>query len=105
MENNDELKEIGIKNCMFNYFDDIMTVGDFDLNVSLEEIWCKNILIYEISYLTFTCTKLLRIRFDKVDGFIKVRDGTRHLVLFGPERNDAIYNRIRYLRGQKSAIT
>ena len=38
MESNDELKEIGIKNCMFNYFDDIMTVGDFDLNVSLEEI-------------------------------------------------------------------
>ena len=50
MESNNELKEIGIKNCMFNYFDDIMTVGDFDLNVSLEEIWCKNILIYEISY-------------------------------------------------------
>ena len=28
----------------------------------------------------------LRIRFDKMDGFIKVCDGSRHLVKFGPER-------------------
>ena len=39
--------------------------------------------------------KLLRIRFDKVDGFIKVYDGNRSLVLFSPEKHDAIYNRIR----------
>ena len=43
--------------------------------------------------------------FDKVDGFITVYDGTRYLVLFGPEKNDAICNRIRYLISQKSGIT
>ena len=30
MERDDELKEIGIKNCTRSYFDDLMRVGDFD---------------------------------------------------------------------------
>ena len=50
-------------------------------------------------------SKPLSIRFDKVDGFIWVYDRTRYLVLFGPEKYDAIYNRIRYLISQKSGIT
>ena len=47
----------------------------------------------------------MRIRFDKIDGFIRVYDGTKYLVLFGPEKYDAIYNRIRYLISQRSGIT
>ena len=46
-----------------------------------------------------------RIRFDKVDGFIRVYDGTRYLVFFRDEKYNFIYNRIRYLIGVKSAIT
>ena len=34
--------------------------------------------------------KPLRIRFHKADGFIRVYDGTRYLVLFGPENYGAI---------------
>ena len=45
------------------------------------------------------------MRFNKVNGFIRVYDGTRHLVLFGPEKYDAIYNRTRYLANEKSDIT
>ena len=45
------------------------------------------------------------IRFNKVDELIRIYNGTRYLVLFGPEKNDAIYNRIRYLISQKSGIT
>ena len=41
--------------------------------------------------------KLLCIRFDKIDGFIRIYDRTRYLVLFGSEKHDSIYNRIRYL--------
>ena len=44
--------------------------------------------------------KPLRIRFDKVDGFITIYDGTSSwlkLVAFDPEKYGAIYNRIRYL--------
>ena len=49
--------------------------------------------------------KPLSIRFDKIDGFIRVYDGTRYLVLFGREEQYFIYNRIRYPIGVKSGIT
>ena len=38
--------------------------------------------------------KPLRIWFEKLDGFIKLCNGTIYLVLFGPERYGAVYNRI-----------
>ena len=41
--------------------------------------------------------KPLLIRFDKVDKFIKLYDGNRYLVIFDPEKCDAISNRVRYL--------
>ena len=46
------------------------------------------------------------IRFNKTDGFIRVYDGTRYLVLFGPENYNSIYNRnkIRYLISQKLVL-
>ena len=50
-------------------------------------------------------SKPLSIRFDKVDEFIRVYKGIRYLVLFGPEKVDAIYDKIRYLISQKSCIT
>ena len=54
---------------------------------------------------TLIGAKPMCIRFDKIDGFIRIYDGTIYLVLFGPEKYDAIYNRIRYLGIQKSVIT
>ena len=48
-----------------------------------------------ISYRTLIGAKPLRIRFDKIDGFTRVYNGTRYLVLFGLEIYDAVYNRIR----------
>ena len=53
---------------------------------------------------TLIGAKPMCIRFDKIDGFIRIYDGTIYLVLFGPEKYDAIYNRIRYLGIQKSVI-
>ena len=47
----------------------------------------------------------MRIRFDEIYGFIRVYDGTRYLILFGSEKYDSIYNRIRYLISAKSGIT
>ena len=46
-----------------------------------------------------------RIRFDKIDGFIKIYDRTRYLISFDSERYDAIYDRIRYLIKEKRGIT
>ena len=45
----------------------------------------ETILVYDISYKTFMNEKLLHIRFNKVNGFIKIYDGARYLVLFGPK--------------------
>ena len=48
---------------------------------------------------------ILNLRLDKIDGFITVYDGTRYLVLFGSEKYDFIYSRIKYPIGVKSGIT
>ena len=47
----------------------------------------------------------MHIKFNKVDGCIIVCDGTRYLILFGPEKYRAIYNRITCLAGLKSVTT
>ena len=73
--------------------------------LKIDERSYKNILVYDISYKTLFGSKPLRIKFDEVDRFIRVYDGIRYVVLFGPEKYDAIYNRIRYLISQKIGIT
>ena len=67
---------------------------NFD-NILINEKSYENILA---SYKTLMGDKPMRIRFDKVNGFTTAYNETRYLVLFGPEKYDAIYNRIRYLR-------
>ena len=47
----------------------------------------------------------LRIRFNKINGFIKIFDGTKYLVLISPERYVAVYDRTRYLISEKNGIT
>ena len=44
---------------------------------------------------TFMGAKPLRIWLDEIDGFIKIFDGIRYLVLLASKRYDEIYNRIR----------
>ena len=62
-------------------------------------------MVYNISYKSLIGTKPLRIRFDKVDGFIIIYDGIRYLALLGTEKYNVIYNRIRYLVSQESGIS
>ena len=52
-------------------------VEDFDIdNILIDKKSHENILIYDISYKTLIGSKPLRIRFDKIDGFIRIYDGT-----------------------------
>ena len=52
-------------------------VEDFDIdNILIDKKSHENILIYGISYKTLIGSKPLRIRFDKIDGFIRIYDGT-----------------------------
>ena len=62
-------------------------------------------MVYEVSYKASIGAKPLRIRFDRVNVFIRVYDRTRYLRLFDPEKYDVIQNKIRYLISQKSGIT
>ena len=57
-----------------------------------------------ILYKALIDAKPLGIRFHKVERFIRIYNGTRYLVLFGPEKYDEIYNRISYLISQKNDI-
>ena len=72
MENN-KLKKVRIKHCTCCYFDDITKLEDFDIdNILIDEKSQKNILICDISYKTLIGSKPFRIRFDKIDGFIRI---------------------------------
>ena len=63
-------------------------------------------MVYNISHKTSTGPKPLRIRFDKIDRFIRVLDGKiKHLVLFDYGLLDKICDRIKYLISEKSGIT
>ena len=100
MESNDKLKEIDIENRTCYCFDDIIKIENVNLgNILIDEKSYKNILVFNISY------RSLRIRFDKIDEFIRGYDETRYLVLIGSEKYYFIYNRIRYLIGVKRGIT
>ena len=105
MESNDKLKGIDINSRTCYYFNDIFKIEDFDYdNILIDEKPYKNILVYNITYKTLIAAKSLRIRFDKTDGFIRVYDRTRYLVLFAIEKHDSIYNRIIYLISVKSGV-
>ena len=45
------------------------------------------------------------IKIDKIHGLIRIYDWSRYLTLFGSEKYDTIYDRIRYLISLKSGIT
>ena len=90
MDSNAKLKEINIKNRTCYYFDDMIKIEDFDFDVLFGEkkfygLW--HIIQRHLS-------KTLLVRFDKVDGIIRVFDGASYLVLFGGEKYDFIYNRV-----------
>ena len=51
----------------------------------MDEKLYENVLVYNISCQVLIDSKLLRIRFDKIDRFIRVYDEIRYLVLFWSE--------------------
>ena len=72
MENN-EFKKLRSENCTYYYFDNIIKFEGFDFdNILIDEKSNENILNYDISYRTLIGPKPLRIRFDKVDRFVRV---------------------------------
>ena len=106
MESKDELKEIDIKNRMCYYFQNIIKIEDFNFDkISTDEKSYEIILFYSISNKTLIDAKPLHITFATIDEFIRFYDGTIYLVLFGSEKHDFSYIKIRYFIGVKSCIT
>ena len=67
------LKKSYIKNRTCYYFDDIIEVEDINADgILLDKKSYKNILVYNILHKRFMDVKPLCIRFDKVDGIIKI---------------------------------
>ena len=69
---------------------------DFDFDILIDEKSHENILLKYIWYKPLIGWQPLDVRFDKIDGFIIIYDGTGYLVLLSPEKYDSIYNRIIY---------
>ena len=59
-------------------------------------------LIDDISYKTLIRPKPLRIRFDKIDAFITIHNGTSYLILFAPKKYAVTYNKIKYLESHNT---
>ena len=108
LESKDDLKKIDIKKRTCYYFDDIIKDTDINFgNVLLDEKPYEKILVYDISYKTSKGPKPLRIMFDKIGGFIRVRVGKfRPLyLLFDYGLFDKICDRIKYLTSENNVIT
>ena len=73
-----------LKSYMCYYVDDIVNVTIINFNnILLNRKLHEYISVYNISYKCPTGPKPLRIRFDKIDGFIISFDGkVKHLLLF-----------------------
>ena len=97
MVRNNDLKEIVIKNCACNYFDDMININDLD-GILLNEKSYNNISIYHATCKTSYDQKPFCIILYKVDGYIRKHDSTKYLALFrSDEKYERIFDRIRYL--------
>ena len=81
MENN-EFKKVRVKNRKCYCLGDIIKLEYFDLhNILIDEKSQEKIFNYDISYKAFIDSKSLRIGFDKIDGFGRIYDETRYLII------------------------
>ena len=92
---------------MCHYFDDIINGIKINFsNILLDKRLYEIISVYNILYKIPTGPKSLRIRFDKIDGFIISLDGEiKHLILFDYRLFNQIFNKVKYLITRKSGIT
>ena len=107
MKSENKLKDIDIKNRVWYYFDDIINGIKINFsNILLDKRLYEIISVYNILYKIPTGPKSLRIRFDKIDGFIISLDGEiKHLILFDYRLFNQIFNKIKYLITRKRGIT
>ena len=81
------IKEINIKNRTYYFFDDMINIKDFDSNLlKMDKKSYKNTDIYYIGYIAMKDPDYVKINplyliIDKVDGYIKEKNGNKYLTL------------------------
>ena len=98
MNNNYEIKEVNIKNGTCYYFHDTLNINNLNLNnILFDEKSYEDILIYDVAYKTPYGSKSLGIIFDKIDEYIRIYDGTKHLAFpHSNEKFERIFDKISY---------
>ena len=97
MEN---IKEINIKDRTYCFFNDIISIGDFDPNLlKIDKTSYKNIDIYYIGYITiknisdcksFNSVNSLYFIVGKADGHIGKESGNKYLVFDSADKNKEV---------------
>ena len=85
-----KVKYISIKNHPNYFFDDIINIKNFDPNnIKMDERSYKNILIYNIAYVTIKDLKYMKINsvnllhliFNKVNEYFEEINGNKYLMI------------------------
>ena len=85
-----KVKDIDTKNHTYLFFDDIITIKNFDLNnIKIDENSNKNILTYYIGYITIKDSKYVKINsvnplyliFSKVNGYFEKINKNKYLTI------------------------
>ena len=85
-----KVTDIDIKKLTYNFFDDIINIKKVDPNkIELDEKSFKNILIYDIGYVTIKVLKYVKINsvnnllliFSKVKEYVEEISKSKHLTL------------------------
>ena len=85
-----KVQDIDIKSCSYYFFHDIINIKNFDSNnIKIDEKSYKNILIYDIGYVTIKDLEYVKINsvnhlyliFNKVSGYFEEINGNKYLTL------------------------
>ena len=95
----ESIKEINIKNRTYYFLDEMINIKDFDSNLlKIDKMSYKNIDIYYIGYITMKDSDYVKVSsviplyliIDKVDGYVKEKNGNKYLILTSTEKNKVL---------------
>ena len=92
-----KLKDIGIENHTYYFFNDIININNFDPNkIKIVEKSYKNILIYYIGYVTIKNSKYIKINrvnpiyllINRMNGYFEEINGNKYLTLMKAKKKN-----------------
>ena len=100
-----EVKEINIKNQTYYFFDDIVNIKSFNLNLlKIDKNLYKDIDIYCIGYITIKkfgdCENIhsvnpLYLIIHSATGYFKEKNGEKYLIIDSVEKYEEVWSEIR----------